>query len=72
MAKYGESAVYKGGLDIFTTLNVRMQTTAELALAPDFDNSINAKAGEDHCARRIFPKRLQFSHHFSRYSFEKG
>ena len=32
MAKYGETAVYKGGLDIFTTLNVRMQAAAELAL----------------------------------------
>ena len=32
MAKYGETAVYKGGLEIFTTLNVRMQTAAEQAL----------------------------------------
>jgi penicillin-binding protein 1A len=32
MIKYGEAAVYKGGLDIFTTLNVRMQTAAEQAL----------------------------------------
>ena len=32
MAKYGETAVYKGGLDIFTTLNVRMQAAAEQAL----------------------------------------
>ena len=32
MVKYGETAVYKGGLDIFTTLNVGMQGAAELAL----------------------------------------
>jgi penicillin-binding protein 1A len=32
IAKYGETSVYKGGLDIFTTLNVRMQAAAERAL----------------------------------------
>lgn len=32
MAKYGETAVYKGGLDIYTTLNTRMQTAAEQAI----------------------------------------
>ena len=30
--KYGETMVYKGGLEIFTTLNAEMQTTAERAL----------------------------------------
>jgi penicillin-binding protein 1A len=30
--KYGESMVYKGGLEIFTTLNVEMQKAAERAL----------------------------------------
>jgi penicillin-binding protein 1A len=32
MAKYGEAMVYKGGLEIFTTLNVEMQKAAEQAL----------------------------------------
>jgi penicillin-binding protein 1A len=32
MAKYGETMVYKGGLEIFTTLNVPMQQAAEQAL----------------------------------------
>jgi len=31
MAKYGESMVYKGGLQIYTTLNVEMQKAAESA-----------------------------------------
>jgi penicillin-binding protein 1A len=31
--KYGEAMVYKGGLEIFTTLNVEMQKAAERALA---------------------------------------
>jgi penicillin-binding protein 1A len=31
MAKYGESMVYKGGLQIYTTLNVEMQKAAEAA-----------------------------------------
>lgn len=31
--KYGETMVYKGGLEIFTTLNVEMQKAAERALA---------------------------------------
>ncbi|MGH7261034.1 MAG: penicillin-binding protein 1A [Nitrospiraceae bacterium] len=32
MSKYGETMVYKGGLEIFTTLNVEMQKAAEQAL----------------------------------------
>ncbi|MSR25312.1 MAG: PBP1A family penicillin-binding protein [Nitrospiraceae bacterium] len=32
MGKYGETMVYKGGLEIFTTLNVEMQKAAEQAL----------------------------------------
>ena len=32
VAKYGEAMVYKGGLEIFTTLNVEMQKAAEQAL----------------------------------------
>ncbi len=31
MAKYGESMVYKGGLQVYTTLNVEMQKAAESA-----------------------------------------
>jgi penicillin-binding protein 1A len=33
VAKYGESMVYKGGLKIFTTLNMEMQKAAEAAFA---------------------------------------
>lgn len=33
VAKYGEAMVYKGGLQIFTTLNVAMQKAAESAFA---------------------------------------
>ncbi|MBM4125927.1 MAG: PBP1A family penicillin-binding protein [Nitrospira sp.] len=33
MAKYGETMVYKGGLDIQTTLNLEMQRAAEAAFA---------------------------------------
>src|SRR5574337_1182762 len=32
VAKYGESMVYKGGLQIYTTLNLKMQKAAESAL----------------------------------------
>jgi penicillin-binding protein 1A len=32
VSKYGETMVYKGGLEIFTTLNVEMQKAAEQAL----------------------------------------
>lgn len=32
MAKFGETAVYKGGLDIFTTLNLDLQKAAEKAI----------------------------------------
>jgi penicillin-binding protein 1A len=32
VARYGETMVYKGGLEIFTTLNVEMQKAAERAL----------------------------------------
>jgi len=32
MGKYGETMVYKGGLEIFTTLNIEMQKAAEQAL----------------------------------------
>lgn len=32
MAKYGETMVYKGGLEIFTTLNLEMQKAAERAI----------------------------------------
>lgn len=32
MAKYGETMVYKGGLEVFTTLNVDLQKAAEKAL----------------------------------------
>ncbi|WP_447974587.1 penicillin-binding protein 1A [Nitrospira sp. Kam-Ns4a] len=32
VAKYGEAMVYKGGLEVFTTLNVPMQQAAEAAL----------------------------------------
>jgi penicillin-binding protein 1A len=32
VAKYGESMVYKGGLEVFTTLNLSMQRAAELAM----------------------------------------
>jgi len=32
MAKYGETLVYKGGLEVFTTLNIEMQKAAEAAL----------------------------------------
>ena len=32
MSKYGEAMVYKGGLEIFTTLNIEMQKVAEQAL----------------------------------------
>ncbi|MBI4401645.1 MAG: PBP1A family penicillin-binding protein [Nitrospirae bacterium] len=32
MAKYGETMVYKGGLEVFTTLNVDMQKAAEQAV----------------------------------------
>lgn len=33
VAKYGEAMVYKGGLKVFTTLNMEMQKTAEAAFA---------------------------------------
>ena len=33
VAKYGETMVYKGGLKVFTTLNMEMQKTAEAAFA---------------------------------------
>jgi penicillin-binding protein 1A len=33
VAKYGESMVYKGGLKVFTTLNMEMQKAAEAAFA---------------------------------------
>ncbi len=32
VAKYGETMVYKGGLEVFTTLNVEMQKAAERAI----------------------------------------
>ncbi|MGQ0811820.1 MAG: penicillin-binding protein 1A [Nitrospiraceae bacterium] len=32
VAKYGETMVYKGGLEVFTTLNVEMQRAAESAM----------------------------------------
>ncbi len=32
VAKYGESMVYKGGLEVFTTLNLSMQQAAEIAM----------------------------------------
>lgn len=32
VAKYGEAMVYKGGLEVFTTLNVEMQKAAEAAV----------------------------------------
>ncbi len=33
IAKYGEALVYKGGLKVFTTLNMQMQKAAEVAFA---------------------------------------
>ena len=36
VAKFGEAMVYKGGLEVFTTLNVEMQKAAEAAVFNGF------------------------------------
>ena len=44
VAKYGEEAVYRGGLRVYTTLDLRMQQAAERAIAAELDRPADPSA----------------------------
>ena len=60
MAKYGETMVYKGGLDIQTTLNLEMQKAAEAAFASGI-RELDKRQGWRGPRRTVNLKALQLS-----------
>lgn len=53
MAKFGEAMVYKGGLEVFTTLNADMQKAAEAAVFHGLREVDKRQDGVARCARLI-------------------
>ena len=53
VAKYGEAMVYKGGLKVFTTLNMEMQRLLNGPLRSVCVNWTSAKDGVAHSERSI-------------------